>query len=86
MKTIKLPCYNIVVKLHGLPGNLGTITSDLTEYDGVNPETSRAFDVATETVERFVLASACADIDIESPAFLEAIETVIDAVSNKYGD
>jgi predicted RNA-binding Zn-ribbon protein involved in translation (DUF1610 family) len=37
---------------------------------------------AWDTLESFILASACAKIDVESPAFLEAIETCVDGIHN----
>ncbi len=39
-----------------------------------------ALEAATDTIESFVLACACAGIDIENPRFLEALQTTIDAV------
>lgn len=44
------------------------------------------FKVATNVLEAFILAASCAGIDIESPKFIEAIETVADKISNEYGD
>ena len=37
---------------------------------------------AIDAILSFILAHACAGIDIESPAYLRSIETVFDAVSN----
>jgi hypothetical protein len=44
------------------------------------------FKAATDILEAMILACACAKIDIKSPAFIEAIETVADKISNEYGD
>lgn len=35
-----------------------------------------------DAVMSFILALACAGIDVETPAFLEAIETTLDALGN----
>lgn len=62
----------------------GEITSDLNagDYeDGGDGDIKVAFD----TIESFVLAAACARVDIETPAFLEAIETTVDATLNWLG-
>ena len=66
MKNITLPCYGIKVNLTEDGG--GSISSDLEDYD--------PFDA----IEAIVLAHACAGIDIESPAYIEGIETAIDAI------
>ena len=71
MKTIKLPCYGIIVELEA---GGGTIQSTLSDQAGGYPP----YDV----VESMVLAHACAGIDIESPAYIEGIETAIDAIAN----
>lgn len=86
-KTIKLPCYNITVKVldEGF-GTYGTIKSDLTDGEGTDSNAPDPHEVALETLERFILSAACSGIDIETPAFLEAIETVVDAVGNRYGE
>jgi hypothetical protein len=38
-----------------------------------------------DVVESMVLAHACAGIDIESPAYVEGIETTVDKLSNLIG-
>lgn len=40
------------------------------------------FNTVIDGVEQFILSAACAGIDIETPAFLEAIETTVNAVAN----
>jgi hypothetical protein len=34
-------------------------------------------------IEALILAAACSGINIETPAFIEAIETAVDALANK---
>jgi len=76
IKTINLPCFEIVVKL--FDNNYGTISSNL--KDGGDSSNIK-FDSAIDGVESLILSCACEGIDIESPAFLCAIETTIDAIS-----
>ena len=72
---IKLPCYGIVIDLGpkdpyltGAYGG-GKITSELEgeEFDGI---------------ESLVLAHAVAGVDVQSPSYLEGIETAVDAIFN----
>lgn len=44
------------------------------------------FNAAVDILERTILAAACAGIDIETPAFLETIETIVDYIGNEYGE
>jgi hypothetical protein len=44
------------------------------------------YKTAWDTLESFILASACAGIDVASPAFLEAIETCVDGIQNNLSD
>ena len=62
---IKLPCYGIVVTF--APGESGELRSDL-EGDEV-----------VDGIESMILAHAIAGIDIESPAYIEGIETAVEA-------
>ena len=67
---IRLPCFGIVVKI---VGQGGTITSDLEK-----PQ----FDA----IESLILAHACAGIDVTSPAYVEGIETAVEAIANHLPD
>lgn len=70
-KEIKLPCYGIVVKFS--VGESGELESDLeTDVPEING------------IESMILAHAVAGIDIESSAYIEGIETAVEAVSNQY--
>jgi hypothetical protein len=77
MKTIKLPSYGITVVFDPEVGS-GTITSEGLHEKGEG----RVLKAAIDTLEAFVLAAACAGIDIKSPKFLEAIETTVDGIFN----
>lgn len=75
-KEIKLPSYGIEVCISG-DGATGSIKSDLHDK-GVGKDYNHAID----GLESLILAHACAGIDIESPAYLEGIETAVDAITN----
>jgi hypothetical protein len=73
--TIALPVFGIVVNLTGDGG--GTITDDIhEEYD-------THYNSAIDGITSMILAHAVAGIDIESPAYIEGIETAVEAVSNE---
>ena len=82
--TIHLPCFGITVRLDRkntakTPGT-GTITSDL-----IGPGKTVAkqrLNVALDGLESLILAHACAGVDIESPAYIEGIETAVEAITN----
>jgi len=86
VKLIELPIYKIRVFLHtikdanGHEDTQGTIESDL----HISPlEKDKEYEIAVDTLESLILAQACAGIDITTPAYLESIETVVDAWTNQ---
>jgi len=85
-KIIKLDCYGIVVNLvSGKNGSGwgGSITSDLKHPDDqCDDREEQEFNTAIDGLESLILAHACAGIDICSPAYLEGIETAVEAISN----
>jgi len=94
MKTIKLPCYGIAIALNDNGEELtgGSITSDLleplTDEDGIllpNQTEIEQYNNCMNTIESIVLAHAVAGVDVESPAYLEGIETVVQAIGNNMG-
>lgn len=68
-RRIVLPLFNTVLTM--TPNGSGTIASALND------------DPLTRPLTEFVLACACAGVDVESPAFLEAFETAVGAVGNE---
>jgi len=68
MKNINLPCYGISLNVERGAGRI--ISSALEKCE------------AHDAIESMILAHACAGIDIESPAYLEGIETTVDAIAN----
>ena len=95
MKTIELPCYGIVITLDGTGG--GSVTSKLhepyvasigdgKESDIENENRQRAkHNAAVDGMESLILALACTgQYDLESPSFIKAIETAVQAIGNNY--
>ena len=78
----ELPCFGITVTLareNGVaePGS-GSIVSDLEPKTAAN----RQYNAAIDGLESLILAHAFAGVDVESPAYLEGIETAVDAIAN----
>lgn len=80
---IQLPCYQIEVELSP-DGKSGKISSVLKDEDAQEQGDTYDYNVAIDTLESFVLACACAGIDITTPAFLEAIETTAQTAANQH--
>jgi hypothetical protein len=83
-KTIKLPCFGIIVNLTGDGG--GAISSDLHEEQDENVEGGSEEDTAHEKyegaidgIEAMILGHAVAGVDIETPAYIEGIEAAVQA-------
>ena len=81
MKTFNLGIYDIVVNVYEIGG--GSISSSLNdgERDGEN---YLEYEAAVNTIESMILAHACAGIPIDSPAYIEGIETAINTITNEY--
>ena len=84
-RTIDLGCFGIILNLdEKVNGSVsGAITSDLhAMFHDPDLESDVEGDAAADALESFILAMACQDIDIESPDFLCAIETAVEAIGN----
>lgn len=85
-RVIRLGVYNIVVNLNGKGG---TIVSDFPSTADVD-DTEEDRDAllmhaaALAGVECFVLAAACAGLDIDRPDFIDSITTAVDSVDNHF--
>jgi len=80
---IQLPCYGITITLvreNGAdkPGS-GAITSDLR---AAGTAVNRQFNAAIDGLEALILAHACAGVDVESPAYVEGVETAVEAIAD----
>ena len=96
MKTILLPAYTISLPAYGIEVTVnegcGSITSDLKEtapYPSPENEDEAAendevieFNLITDGIESLILGLACAGVDIDSPAFLEGIESAVQCAAN----
>ncbi len=58
----------------------GTISSNL--KCGGRPAIDRLYNAAIDGLESLILAHACAGVDIESEAYVEGVETAVEAISN----
>ena len=90
-KVFDLPCFKIHVELfgHDGPGRFigGTIESDgLHEphpcHYGDEETSYLVFESGVNNIEALVLAHAVAGVDINTPAYIEGIETALDALLN----
>ena len=86
VREIRLPCFGVTIRLPrqnttDKPGT-GTITSDLREP--ARTVADRLGNAAIDGLESLILAHACAGIDVESPAYVEGIETAVDAISHQF--
>jgi len=83
-KRIELPCYGIKVTVNEHDGLIGgVIQSDLYEDNRISGK--EAVDYTCDGIESMILACACSGIDIETPAFIEAIETAVEATFSNLG-
>ena len=79
MKTIKTNVFGITVYLD--EAGSGKLISDLRNgLDGSDAE----YAAALEGLESLILAHACAGIDITTPAYLEGVETAVEAIANHF--
>ncbi len=93
MKRIELPLHGIALQLEESAGDedgsrptsysAGTISSELKDTTPCNnPDEEKercAFNKMIDVIESVILAHAIAGIDVASPAYVEGIETAIDA-------
>ena len=83
-KEIRLPCFGITIRLDCEPAGerpaTGTIVSDL--HEPGRGRMVRQFNAAIDALEAMILAHACVGIDVASPAYVEGIETAVEAIGN----
>ena len=78
---ITLPVFNILININ--KNGSGAIVSVglRTEHEDTEDE---LYNAAIDGIESMILAHACAGVDIESPAYLEGIETAVQSVSQNF--
>lgn len=94
-KIIDIPgCCTMVLRINEMGG--GNLDSDLgvTSIKGDNlksdaeiqnnPDEAAEYNAAIDGIESLVLALACKGIDVETPAFADALQTAIEVVANHF--
>lgn len=93
-KEIDLPCFKIHIELFAKHNDRndtfrgGTLTSeglheeDNEKFDRIERAEWETYEAAVNTLESLILAHAVAGVDVESLAYIEGIETTVDAVLN----
>lgn len=83
MKEVKLPVHGIRINLTEDGG--GSITSDLHEDDPpAEGEDEKLYNAAIDGIESIILGHAIAGVDVESPAYLEGIESAVEAAAHNF--
>lgn len=88
MTTITLPIFDIVITLgESDPDNAGaflggSIKTNL--HDGPKTIDGGEYEDAIDGMESLILSAACAGVDVSTPQFVEAIQTTVDNLANKY--
>jgi len=80
MKEFKLPCFGIIVKV---VNGSGSITSTDLKIEH-NNEKDELYNAAIDAIESMILAHACAGIDINTPEYIEGIETAVNSCANNF--
>lgn len=85
MKRIILPVFDITVDID-IENGSGIVTSSLgkEQEDNEDWDEKNLYFGMINTLHSMILSCACAGIDIESPKFLEAIETTANAIENQF--
>ncbi len=80
MNKIELPCFGIIVIVNN---GRGTITSTglITKY---NDDEDKEYDAAMNGIESMILAHACAGVNINTPEYIEGIETAVNSCVHNY--
>ena len=81
MKTITLPIANITVTTDGQGhGSISsTLYEDWLQDDGQEDNRLKA---VADALESLILGHAAAGVDVTAPAYLEGLETALEAISN----
>lgn len=85
LREIRLPCHGIVVRID--TNGCGSVESQLEQADTESLDDAElaGFKGCMAGIESLILACACAGVDIETPAFIEAVESAAEAGANFYG-
>jgi hypothetical protein len=67
------------------PGECLESRGNASEKAAEERESRLSYNAAIDGIESMVLAHACAGIDVTSPAYVEGLETAVEAVSHAFG-
>ena len=84
-RVITLDAYQIKVTINGDGGSISSKMHE--EEDGervADDDNNRDYNRCIDGVESLILGHACAGVDIQCPAYLEGIETAVQAAANNY--
>lgn len=87
MKTYTIPKYGITVNVCSDSGaNVGEITSELTKHVIGDEPTANDFELkgAVNAIESLIVAHACSGIDVASKAYVEGLDSALEAIANNY--
>ena len=79
MKTLALNCFDITIGYNPANIQAATISSTLKEPIGT---VNDAYDASIDALESLILAHFCAGIDVSTSAYIEGIETAVQALMN----
>ena len=86
MASLHLPCYDIVINYDEDNPHRARIFSNLCEVGDTDDisDNDEKFNAAMDALEAMILAHFCAGIDVSCPAYLEGIETAVQACGNYF--
>lgn len=80
--TIELPCYDITLEVSEGSGVLHSGLPEYIDYEKDGPEDIKwkeDYNHMMDAITSMILAHACAGIDVAAPAYIEGIETAVEA-------
>lgn len=81
--TINLPCFGFTISHEEGDKGGASIESNLHDRDVAD---DHPFNAGVDGIESLVLGHFCGGIDVESPAYIEGIETAAMALGQEYSD
>lgn len=79
MEKLNLGCHGIEISFDANDKGCAAIVSDLKEADTTQ---NALFNAAMDGIESLVMAQFSAGVDVASPAYLEGLESAIEAIGN----
>lgn len=79
---ITLPVFNILITITP-DGGGGSISSPQLKTEHEDEE-DELYNAAMDGIEAMILAHAIAGVDVESPAYIEGIETAVEGCANNF--